>query len=51
VIIEAEHLCMMIRGVQKPGTSTVTTAVNGLFASNEFGERAEFHQLIGRQSP
>jgi GTP cyclohydrolase IA len=51
VMIEAEHMCMMIRGVQKPGTRTVTTAANGLFAANESGERAEFHRLIGRQSP
>jgi GTP cyclohydrolase I len=49
VVIEAEHLCMMIRGVQKPGTRTVTSAANGLFAADESGERAEFHRLTGGQ--
>ena len=35
VVIEAEHLCMSMRGVRKAGTTTVTSAVRGLFRSND----------------
>jgi GTP cyclohydrolase I len=45
VIIEAEHLCMSMRGVRKPGAKTVTSAVRGIFLSSE-STRAEAMSLL-----
>jgi GTP cyclohydrolase IA len=47
VIIEAEHLCMTARGVQKPGSITVTSAVRGIYEVDE-ALRSEAMALISR---
>jgi GTP cyclohydrolase I len=47
VIVEAEHLCMTMRGVKKPGARMTTSAVRGVFAKN-VATRMEALQLIGK---
>ena len=47
VVIEAEHLCMTMRGIKKPGSVTVTSAVRGSFR-NDAKTRSEAFALIGR---
>jgi len=44
VVIEAKHLCMMMRGVQKQNSSTTTSAFDGEFRNNS--SRSEFLKLI-----
>ena len=49
VVLEATHTCMTMRGVRKPGSVMVTSAVRGTFQSNA-ETRAEFMTIIGRPS-
>lgn len=48
VVLEAEHLCMTMRGVQKPGAQTITSAMRGVFLDPEKHARQEFLKLIRR---
>jgi GTP cyclohydrolase I len=45
VVIEAEHLCMAMRGIRKPGSTTVTSAVRGIFRDN-LATRSEAMSLV-----
>jgi GTP cyclohydrolase I len=45
VVVEAEHLCMAMRGIRKPGSRTVTSAVRGIFRDNP-ATRAEAMSLV-----
>ena len=45
VVVQAEHLCMAMRGVRKPGTTTMTSAVRGIF-KDDSRTRAEALSLI-----
>jgi GTP cyclohydrolase IA len=48
VVIEAEHLCMAMRGIRKPGASTVTSAVRGLFRENLASRNEAMSLILGR---
>lgn len=47
VLLEAEHMCMTMRGVQKPGTKTVTTIVRGAFAEDMMLQQT-FLQMVNK---
>jgi GTP cyclohydrolase I len=48
VVVEAEHLCMTIRGVRKPGARTVTSAVRGLFRDSVASRSEAMSLIIGK---
>jgi GTP cyclohydrolase I len=49
VVIEAEHLCMTMRGVRKPGSTTVTSAVRGLFRTNVATREEAMRFVVGNR--
>ena len=49
VFLEAEHMCMTMRGIKKPGAKTVTVVTRGIFAEKEAMQN-RFFQLLGRQN-
>ena len=50
VIIDAQHMCMMMRGVEKQNSSTVTSAMRGEF-QNDARSRQELLSLLGTMGP
>ena len=48
VVIEAEHLCMTMRGIRKPGATTVTSAVRGMFRQNVATREEAMRFIQGR---
>ncbi|SDM49388.1 GTP cyclohydrolase I [Geodermatophilus siccatus] len=48
VVIEAEHLCMAMRGIRKPGSSTVTSAVRGIFRESAATRSEAMSLVLGR---
>ena len=45
VVVQAEHMCMVMRGVKKPGSNIITSAIRGMFRHRP-ASRAEFFSLI-----
>jgi GTP cyclohydrolase I len=50
VVVEAEHLCMSMRGVRKPGAVTVTSAVRGIMETNPATRAEAMSLLFGTRS-
>src|SRR5829696_3276009 len=48
VVVEAEHLCMAMRGIRKPGATTVTSAVRGLFRDSASTRSEAMSLILGR---
>lgn len=48
VVVEAEHMCMTVRGVQAPGAKTLTAAVSGRYRDKTEQAKDEFMALIGK---
>ena len=49
VVVEADHLCMTVRGVQKPGSMTVTSAVRGLYATDQRTRQEAMSLITGHR--
>jgi len=47
-VIEAEHLCMAMRGIRKPGATTVTSAVRGIFRQSAATRNEAMSLVLGR---
>jgi GTP cyclohydrolase I len=48
VVVQAEHLCMIMRGIKKPGSALITSALKGIFRS-KIATRNEFFTLLQRK--
>jgi GTP cyclohydrolase IA len=48
VVIQAEHLCMAMRGIRKPGSTTMTSAVRGIFRDNAATRSEAMDLILGR---
>ena len=48
VLVEAEHMCMTMRGIKKPGTKTVTVVTRGVFDDNEKLQN-NFYRMLERR--
>lgn len=47
VVLQAEHMCMSMRGIQQPGVKTTTSTMRGVFADHNRTAKAEFMGIIG----